>query len=246
LSKSSEAEKGNESASDSVLSAEAAENSASSNRRPPIPLEELVGSMQQTSQKQMASLSAVNSGTSDGDISSIDVDGDGTISMDEYDTLISQLGIKDAASAEDFFAQYDTDANGEITSAEMDASKPTEEIPPMGPPPEEMQTASSYLDTDGDGTVSLEEYQAAVTDLGIEDTEAADALFDKFDTNSDGKITADEILVQQNSEVDTEDSTSTMITSDLSQKIDSHVFAAYEANYQYLDETDSSTISSII
>ena len=52
-------------------------------------------------------------------ISSIDADSDGTISSDEYEDMISQMGIPDALSAEEFFTQYDTDEDGEITQEEM-------------------------------------------------------------------------------------------------------------------------------
>lgn len=106
-----------------------------------------------SSSEQTASSSEQN--TTVGDISSIDTDEDGTISADEYDSLISQMGIKDAQSSEDFFAQFDTDGDGEITASEMDASKP---MRPMGPPPQENESLLSKMDTDKDGTISTDEY----------------------------------------------------------------------------------------
>ncbi len=74
------------------------------------------------------------------DLSSIDADGDGTLSTDEYQNLLVKLGIDDAATADDFFAQYDTNSDGEISMDEIDSQggmmpPPTE--PPMGPPPME-------------------------------------------------------------------------------------------------------------
>ena len=54
-----------------------------------------------------------------GDISSIDADGDGTISTDEYEEMISQMGITNALTAEEFYAQYDVNEDGEISQNEM-------------------------------------------------------------------------------------------------------------------------------
>ena len=54
-----------------------------------------------------------------GDISSIDADSDGTISTDEYEEMISQMGITNALSADEFFAQYDVNEDGEISQDEM-------------------------------------------------------------------------------------------------------------------------------
>lgn len=51
--------------------------------------------------------------------SSIDTDGDGTISADEYEEMISQMGIPNAMSADDFFAQFDVNEDGEISQDEM-------------------------------------------------------------------------------------------------------------------------------
>ena len=49
----------------------------------------------------------------------IDADGDGTISTDEYEEMIAQMGISNALSAEDFFKQYDVNEDGEISQDEM-------------------------------------------------------------------------------------------------------------------------------
>jgi|GEM_PF-3359991 Ca2+-binding EF-hand superfamily protein len=287
---------------------DAAESSTISNSSSTLSLEEIAGMMQQTTQKQATLVSEANSSTDS--IDSIDADNDGTISSDEYDDLMSQLGIKDAPSSEDFFAQFDTNSDGEITSSEMDANRPTgpmgppptdtqtttsyldtdgdgivstEEYQaavsalgiedtdaanalfaeydtdsdgkitssemdakrPTGPPPTDEQTTTSYLDTDGDGIVSTEEYQAAVSALGIEDTDAANALFAKYDTDSDGKITADEMQAQQSKSVDSTDSTSIPDTSDEFKKLAARVLAAYETNYQYIFDTDAVTSDTV-
>jgi len=54
-----------------------------------------------------------------GDISSIDADGDGTLSTDEYEAMISQMGIPNALDAEEFFKQFDLNEDGEISADEM-------------------------------------------------------------------------------------------------------------------------------
>jgi Ca2+-binding EF-hand superfamily protein len=243
LSKLANTETSKDSTSNLTLSDEATDSSTFSNDRSSLTLEELLGSMQQTAQKQISISSEMNPSTSESGIGSVDADGDGTISEDEYDELMSQMGITDAACAKDFFAQYDTDADGEITSAEMDAGIP---MGPMGPPPARPESASSYLDTDGDGIVSTEEYKAAVTELGIDDTEATEALFAKYDTDSNGEITSDELKAQQSTTVDSTNSTSAMSNLTEFQKVAARVLASYEANYQYMFETDDSMLSNIL
>ncbi len=101
-----------------------------------------------------------------GDISAIDADGDGTISSDEYQTMISQMGLEYALSAEKFFSLYDTDGDGEISSEEMnarDGDLMTMSPPPMGSSQEESEISDELLsqyDTDGDGELSAEELEA--------------------------------------------------------------------------------------
>ncbi|RJQ25179.1 EF-hand domain-containing protein [Candidatus Parcubacteria bacterium] len=67
----------------------------------------------------------------------IDTDSDGTLSEDEYENLVSQLGEQNSLSTEDFFAKFDTDGDGEITGSEMEAvqSSETSDTAPIGPPP---------------------------------------------------------------------------------------------------------------
>lgn len=118
--------------------------------------------------------------TEAGDISSIDADGDGTISTDEYETMITQMGIQNALSAEEFFEQYDSNSDGEISSDEMPepgtvgTSSPAAATQPMtaGLPPIEIEeeTLSKY-DTDGDGVLSAAEFSAMMEALRPDDTD---------------------------------------------------------------------------
>lgn len=166
-----------------------------------------------------------------GDISSIDADGDGTISADEYETMISQMGINDAVSADDFFAQYDTDNDGELTSEEY-CAKDSNRMPPppMGPPPQEALGISDF-DTDGDGTLSSDEYENIISQLGIEDALSADDFFSTYDTNQDGELSSDELEAMSESLNDSINM----------ETLASNTIKAYETNYQYMFESTENT-----
>lgn len=171
------------------------------------------------------------------DISSIDTDGDGTISADEYDSLISQMGINDAQSSEDFFAQFDTDGDGEITASEMDASKP---MRPMGPPPEEKESLLSKIDTDKDGTISADEYNSLISKLNISDAPSSEEVFSQLDTNSDNEISLDEILAAQKNSVE-EDSTQQSSTQSTSSQNNTVQRASTQSNSVQNTSSDSTS-----
>ncbi|BCN29397.1 EF-hand domain-containing protein [Anaeromicropila herbilytica] len=169
--------------------------------------------------------------TTNSTLGSIDADGDGTISEDEYNKLISQLGIKDALSAKDFFSEFDTDGDGEITSTEMDAKRP------MGPPPQKLETQVSNIDTDGDGTISTDEYESLLSQLNVSNALSSEDFFKEYDTNSDGEISLDEIESAQ---------------SNLNQnqsknygKLAANTLNAYENNYEYTFGSESTNTSNI-
>ena len=138
--------------------------------------------------------------TEAGDISTIDADGDGTISSDEYETMISQMGIKNALSAEDFFAAYDLNEDGEISADEMPepgtvgASSQTaasQSAPPELPPMEIDEDTLSQYDTDGDGVLSATEFSAMMEALkpDDEDQEITNSVTNtSTDTSTDTKI----------------------------------------------------------
>ncbi len=203
-----------------------------------LSIEELMGMMQNCAAS--ASMSAENEEASEeSEISAIDADGDGTISADEYETLISRLDIQDALSAEEFFTQYDTNEDGEISSAELnakDADGPRMP-PPMGPPPEEAQGLPSGIDTDGDGSLSSDEYESMISQLGIEDALSAVDFFSRYDTNEDGEISADEIAAMKDSAV-------TNATAE-QKNLSASMMRAYETNYQYMFDEESSYLNSI-
>jgi hypothetical protein len=79
-----------------------------------------------------------------------------------------------AAIAQDLLATYDTDGNGTVTQAEIDAVRAAE--------------LATY-DANGDGTLNLEEYQALWLAKVYE--RMVDA-FQHLDANGDGNVTAEE------------------------------------------------------
>ena len=113
-------------------------------------------------------------------ISSIDEDSDGTISSDEYEDMISQMGIPNALSAEEFFTQYDTDGDGEITQEEMpepgsvgasqtgttQAMQQSYEVDTTSSEEElaDLSDIFTQYDSDGDGTLSVEEFEKLMED----------------------------------------------------------------------------------
>lgn len=80
--------------------------------------------------KRLGQISSESGST--GGIASFDADSDGTISADEYEEMISELGISNALTADEFFAQYDVNGDGEISQDEMPApgtvGAPAEEV----------------------------------------------------------------------------------------------------------------------
>lgn len=88
--------------------------------------------------------------------SSIDTNGDGTLSTDELEAFQAE-GPEGGASAEEMLAQLDTDGSGDVSGSEfatgMEAMKPdAQQSPPPGPPPdsgsEETAAASTSSTTD--------------------------------------------------------------------------------------------------
>ncbi|WP_171064183.1 EF-hand domain-containing protein [Actinomadura soli] len=92
-----------------------------------------------------------------------DIDSDGGVTREEFiDALAGGMSagplftesIADAVAAE--FAVIDTDDDGRIDLAELQTF-----LENVGLDPEEARQAAADMDTDGDGTISREEYQRA-------------------------------------------------------------------------------------
>jgi Ca2+-binding EF-hand superfamily protein len=123
-----------------------------------------------------------------------DTDGDGVVSSTECqtaaDTMSKETGL--SITADQMMSIFDLDQDGSITQAEQTEASPTWEqhmanlmdtsgTSPMGPPPPPPPSSSSDLsselsdladqiftamDTNGDGTISKTEYEAAMEQLG--------------------------------------------------------------------------------
>lgn len=128
-------------------------------------------------------------------IDEADTNGDGTVSIAE---LAASLGVDETDELSAAFNKVDTDANGQITSDELDAGlqamgPPHGMEPPPPPPPEASDVASTLLasaDADEGGSLSLAEIGAA---LGEDDTSSISDAFDSLDTDGDGALNADEL-----------------------------------------------------
>jgi len=102
-----------------------------------------------------------------------DTDGDGKVSLAEYET-----------GRQAMFARMDADNNGSISFAEIDAMEQRMESMGNGRGGDRMKARMEALkaaDTNGDQAVSADEYKAA-----------SDAEFKTLDTNGDGFIDATE------------------------------------------------------
>lgn len=87
----------------------------------------------------------------------------------------------------------DRDGDGKITRDELEALLLRVGAEP--PSPEELSLLLSEVDRNGNGSISLEEFGAISSAFGPPacDSELRDA-FDFFDTDHDGKITAEELF----------------------------------------------------
>jgi Ca2+-binding EF-hand superfamily protein len=125
-----------------------------------------------------------NAGTSVEDLfSSIDSDGDGSVSKTELKSFADSLSAKMQSAL--LGAQESGGAQGAFG-------------PPPGAPPNEGKSAAdmmSEMDTDGDGTVSADELKAFGEAHGPKSgkgAEKAEEAFASADTDGDGKLSSEE------------------------------------------------------
>lgn len=126
----------------------------------------------------------------------MDQDGDGVISKSECETTANDMSQKTGLSitADQMMSIFDLDQDGSITQSEQTEASPEWEkhmaslmeeagMRPMGPPPPPpegggelsglMDKIFAAMDTDGDGTISKTEYEAAMEELGGQSDSAA-------------------------------------------------------------------------
>ncbi|KAL3533650.1 hypothetical protein ACH5RR_007171 [Cinchona calisaya] len=110
------------------------------------------------------------------------------ISVDEWSEISGDVYYE----VEQAFKMIDKDGDGKITREELEALLSRVGAEP--PSKEELSMLLSEVDRDGDGCISLEEFGAISSAFGPPscDSEMKDA-FDFFDTDHDGRITAEEL-----------------------------------------------------
>ncbi len=156
-----------------------------------------------------STLQALFQGTSEGSsvqqpdfadmVSSMDADGDGAITQEEF--ISARPSDVTEEMAESLWSQFDTEDAGSLTTEELETAMASSAPPPPPPPSgggmagsseEEDEETSSFvssLDTDGDGYVSQAEFLAARPDDVTE--EMAENLWSQFDTEGTGSLSVE-------------------------------------------------------
>lgn len=165
-----------------------------------------------------------------------DVNGDSSISKDEFDTLSKTAKNKGGDTAEAMFAQFDSDSDGAISRLESDAAiaKASQEMrgqgmrgqgPPQGMPPSTGSEASltdssdvsevfDEMDTNQDGVVSLAEMTEA---LATSDESASSSRNRNSNSEDEASQTMQQLLEspEESSASDSSDSLKSMLSSAL-------------------------------
>jgi len=137
-----------------------------------------------------------------------DADSTGGLSLEEFQALGSKDGKKvdGATSVQDLFSQIDTDGNGEVTQTELDAKAKADfasrlqqggalsganllQASESGSPDQDFLTKA---DTDGSGSISLDEFKAAKPADAPDDISSED-IFNQLDSDGDGSVTLSEL-----------------------------------------------------
>lgn len=140
-------------------------------------------------------------------LAAADTDEDGAISETEFTSLLESNSDADSETISNLFAEMDSDGDGSATSAEIDAAvssliqqmqqqgaEGNRPPPPPGaqppPPPPNAEEVISNGDTDGDGSLNLEEFTEA---LAGNDSSRLAEMFAEADTDSDGQVSEEEL-----------------------------------------------------
>ena len=123
-------------------------------------------------------------------IQGADSDGDGALSLDE---ILQQLGDVSADALKKAMETIDADGDDLLSADELRSAVDAKEAR-RGPPPPPVEDLAAFLvrsaDADEDGSLTLDETQAALGDDAAGDIAAG---FGKLDTDGDGKLSAEEI-----------------------------------------------------
>uniref|UniRef100_A0A7S2VM52 EF-hand domain-containing protein n=1 Tax=Zooxanthella nutricula TaxID=1333877 RepID=A0A7S2VM52_9DINO len=111
--------------------------------------------------------------------SKLDVNGDGTLTLEEMKGGAKALGL-DIATLEALFHKMDSDGSGEIDYSEF-----ADHYADWAQ--EKLRKTFVHLDLDASGTLTLEEMRAGVQELGITE-EDVEPLFRKMDEDGSGEV----------------------------------------------------------
>ena len=93
------------------------------------------------------------------------------------------------------FSNMDTNHDGVVTSAELDAEQQKEMQQAKANVNQQLTVKFKQLDTNKDGSLSLQEFLAASP--SIRSAESPEQILQKLDTNKDGKVSAEEFRAPQ-------------------------------------------------
>ena len=141
-----------------------------------------------------------------------DADSSGGLSLEEFQAMGPKDGKapQGAPSVSDIFASIDTDSDGSVTQTELDAQAKADFTSRMqqggmlsgsnmlqaSQSSDMAQNFLSNADSDGNGVLSLDEFEAAKPEDAPDDVSSSD-IFAQLDADSDGSLTASELQAGQ-------------------------------------------------
>merc|ERR1719440_527135 len=134
----------------------------------------------------------------------IDVNGDGSVSMDELTSHLMKSGYNEAA-VQKVFEKLDTDKDGELSKEELRAGflqySPLREAPGLGSYNsrfvleihEDADALFNAIDADGNGSISKDELREHLKTFSQYSFKAISKIFKVLDVNRDGAIEKSEL-----------------------------------------------------
>lgn len=140
-------------------------------------------------------------------LSSADTDSNGSISKTEFSALFSNAETSDSSDINGLFSDLDADGNEAVSLDEatdavsnllqkLQEQRMASDMPPPPPPPQSNELAEelmTYADTDEDGSLTLDEFSAALQSPD-NDEETLTRIFNETDADGDGIVTQDELI----------------------------------------------------
>ncbi|KAE9215057.1 hypothetical protein PF005_g9585 [Phytophthora fragariae] len=120
-----------------------------------------------------------------------DRDGSGELEYEEFRRLIHESGVKDDKEIDALIEEIDEDGSGSISFNEF-ARVYERRIKRSPNTSDEIAVAFSKYDRDGSGDLDYEEFRRLMSELGVKDKSAVDALIDEIDEDGSGSISFDE------------------------------------------------------